>query len=197
MAENINIPDIDTVYHITDLAHLSSIEEHGLITGLRKPGIMRRLVDEILDDSRPDEIIARGISRINGTYAHPLLEKVHKGSMRGDELYDPIALAVEVDPEIAMVLEAGHLGPVAKGIGRKDGNIPTRAVTKYWASAITLNDYRKSYDQSNGIRLDGPPGDPRPLSFMMPEVLIPGSVSAEKIYWVASILGKQAVTSAR
>ncbi len=191
------MPVIDTVYHITDLAHLGSIEEHGLMPGSRETGKMRSLVDEVLDDFRPDEMIARGISRINGIYAHPLLEKLYRGSMRGDELYDPIALSVEVDPEIAMVLDASKLDAVADGLRRRDGYIPKRAVEKYWANAITLSDYRKLYDQSNGVRFDTSSDNPLPLSFTMPEILIPGAVGAEKISWVASILGKKAVTSAK
>lgn len=53
MSDKINTPKVDTVYHITDLAHLSSIEEHGLVSGAVELGSMRGHVDEVVDHFRP------------------------------------------------------------------------------------------------------------------------------------------------
>lgn len=191
MSEKINTPNIDIVYHITDLEHLSSIEAHGLTSGIGEPEGMRGYVDEVVDDFRPEGLIARGISRIDGIYAHPSLEGLHRGSMRGAELDQLITLSVEVDPDTAMVLDAERLKDVALGIRYLHRNgIPERAVRRYWDSAITLSDYRRLYNQSNGVRLDSSSGDAYPPSYKMPEVLIPNPVSPEKVSWVASILSK-------
>jgi hypothetical protein len=197
MSEKINTFNTDTVYHITDLAHLGSIEERGLVPGSREVGGMRSLVDEIVDDFRPRELIGRGITRTEGVYAHPLLEKLHKGSLSGKEQDSPIILSVEVDPDMAMVLDAKELDAVAEGLRRRDGYIPREAIKRYWATAVTLSDYRRLYDQSTGARLDNPPNNSRPSFYSMPEVLIPTPVGPEKVSWVASILGKKAVALAK
>ncbi len=196
MSDKINTPNIDTVYHITDLAHLSSIEDHGLVSGTGELGMMRGFVDEVVDDFRPEELVARGISRTDGIYAHPSLEKLHRGPLRGKELDQPITLSVEVDPDTAMVLDADKLNAVAVGLRRRHNGIPTEAIERYWASAITLSDYRKLYNQSNGVRLDSSSDDGHPPFYRVPEVLIPDPVSPEKVAWVASILGNKSVALA-
>ena len=197
MSEKIKTPDIDTVYHITDLAHLGSIEERGLTPGSRELGGMRSLVDEVVDDFRPSELIARGVSRTDGIYAHPLLEKLHRGSLSGKEQTTPIVLSVEVNPDTAMVLDAKKLDAVVEGLRRRDGYIPKEAIERYWASVITLSDYRELYDQSNGVRLDASPDNSQPPFYSTPEILIPDSVSPEQVSWVASILGKKTVALAK
>ena len=140
MSEQINTPHVDTVYHITDLSHLGSIQEHGLTSGSRELGGMRSFVDEVVDDFRPSELIERGISRTDGIYAHPLLEKLHRGSLRGAKLDSPIALSLEVNPDTAMVLDAKKLDAVAEGLRRRDGYIPKDAIERYWGTAITLSE---------------------------------------------------------
>ncbi len=197
MSDKINTSNIDTVYHITDLAHLSSIEAHGLVSGMGELETMRGYVDEVVDEFRPKELVTRGISRTDGIYAHPSLERLHRGSLRGKELDQLITLSVEVDPDTAMVLDAERLKDVALGLRYSHRNgIPERAVERYWESAITLSDYRKLYNQSDGVLLDRSSGNAYPPFYKMPEVLIPDPVSPEKVSWVASILGKKSVALA-
>ncbi|MFO0920238.1 MAG: hypothetical protein U0451_01040 [Candidatus Saccharimonadales bacterium] len=197
MSDKINTPNIDTVYHITDLAHLSSIEDHGLISGAGELEVMRGYVDEVVDGFRPEELVARGISRTDGIYAHPSLERLHRGSLRGRELDQLITLSVEVDPDAAMVLDAARLKDVALGIRYSHRNgVPERAARWYWDSAITLSEYRKLYNQSNGVRLNNSLDGTHPPFYKIPEVLIPDPVGPEKVSWVASILGKKSVALA-
>lgn len=92
-----------------------------------------------------------------------------------------------------MVLDADRLNAVAEGLRRRHNPMPIAAIERYWASAITLSDYRRLYDQSNGVLLDRLSDDTHLPFYRVPEVLIPGPVSPEKVSWIASILGKKSV----
>lgn len=87
-----------------------------------------------------------------------------------------------------MVVDAGKLDSVALGLRRRDGSMPKKAAEAYWATAITLSDYRKLYDPDTRMRIDESPDNPLPYHYALPEVLISEPISPDEVAWAASIL---------
>lgn len=187
------IKNTDAVFHLTDLGLLASIESQGLQPSEEALPLysMRRRVDEAVDCYRPQEIIERGISRTDAVFAHPYLDKLNRGSLGAGNMNgphkQPVALAVEVDPESAIVLDSERLDSIARLMTRRHSGIPVGEMEAYWKTSMPLAEYRKWFDASGRLRADAPSDQP-PHNFGRPEVLIPGSIDATRITWVASIL---------
>lgn len=195
-------PQKDHVYHLTVGERLHGIQEGLAPNPNRGKTEVWRALETLLDDARPDHVIAMGIARKNAVYAHPdygSIESIYEKNTiplrRGRQHLAALAISIDPDSDSVLVCDAFTIGFIGNPV-LSDG-IPSFTPTsilearKYWMQSVTLAQYREYYDVSQSYaglsctkKSDAP--EEIPFTFYQPEVLIPGPVGADRIRWVSS-----------
>lgn len=175
---------VDYVYHLTPSDRLESLT-NGLIPNPNR-GMSEewRQLEREVDLLVPEWVALLGISRAKSVYAHAEQEFINgifdlNTRSREKAAAHLVALQIEVTPQDVVVCDAFPL----------NYRFNPNAAHDYWATAMTLQQYRDWYWQEDPWfhivkRKNAPAGSP--MTLVQPEVLVPGPIEPQRLTWFAS-----------
>lgn len=208
-----NLAATDAVFHQTVADKMDQILEKGLQPNPeRGREEYWRKMEAFLDDIRPPAIKDLGISRRQGVYAHPdveVLKPVYLSPPAYKQYWDQrgnggphaqdVMLAIDVDPDRVMVFDMYDINDIAAWVKMYNLNPENKpqaveAGLRYWNEGMTLRDFRRYYKSKHTTYSSDYELRPEFVDiiedkkgcFYQPEVIVPGPVVPESLYWAAS-----------